>query len=249
MIQPMSQHPASESKSSIFERDDQYLVESKDEITQLLNAMVLSGTPCAAYLGESQDFVVCSILGLDVQQGAAYLRYDAGTDLMDSLLKSKSLRYIASYEDSKIQFLSTQPHAVTFRSHSALRIPIPKMLWRMQRREHPRRTIGRGQVSIILNFTGIGYVEAEAADLSIAGIGIIHYHPQLKLEEGLVLEDCEIRIPGETPVKVKLRIQHSTPIQFPDGEIIKRSGCRFVELSQTASKVLAAYLKTLEETD
>lgn len=249
MIQFMSQHPAPESKSSIFENNDQYLVESRDGIVHLLNSMVLSSTPCAAYLEETEEFIVCSILGLDIQQSVAYLRYDAETPLLDTLLESKSVRYIASHEDSKIQFLSSQPHTVTFRNQPALRIPIPKLLWRMQRREHPRRAVAPGQVKVILNFTGIGYVEAEAADISIAGVGIIHYHPQLKLEEGLVLDDCEIRIPGEANIKVKLRIQHSIPLQFPDGEIIKRSGCQFIDLNQAASKALATYLNKLKKTD
>jgi hypothetical protein len=103
----------------------------------------------------------------------------------------------------------------------------------------------RGQVRIILNFAGIGTVETEAVDISITGIGIIHYHPQLRLEPELILEDCEILIPGESPIKVKMRIQHSTPIQFPDGEIVKRAGCQFIDLSPTAGTVLATYLNSL----
>lgn len=241
----MSQKPAASLHPSIFERDDRYLVESREDILQLLNGMLLSSTPCAAYIEGREDFLVCSILGLEPEQNAMYLRYDAENAEVDSLPKGKGVCYIALHADAKIQFLSSQPQSCSYRSHNALRVPIPKLLWSMQRREYPRHIMGRGQISIILNFAGIGSVEAEAADISIAGVGIIHYHPQLRLEPGLVLEDCEIRIPGEAVIKVRMRIQHSTPIQFPDGEIVKRSGCQFIDLSQTASKVLANYLNSL----
>lgn len=221
-------------------------MESKDEIIRLLDNMMLAGTPCAAYTESKNDFLVCSIIGIEAGQDAAYLRHDAETVLLGELLKSRSIQYVAAHEDARIQFLSTPPQASNYRGHTALRIPLPKLLWRMQRRAHPRHPMSRGQIHILLNFAGIGSVEAEAADISIDGIGIIHYHPQLRLEPGLIMDDCEIHIPDESPIKVRMRIQHSTPIQFPDGEIVKRAGCQFIDLSSAASTVLAAYLNSLK---
>ncbi|HEU4709309.1 MAG TPA: flagellar regulator YcgR PilZN domain-containing protein [Methylophilaceae bacterium] len=236
----------SAAKPPIFGEEGQQLVEAQEEIIELLNAMMLSSTPCAAYVEEGDQFLVCSIVGLEPAQGQLYLRYDAETPMLERLTASKSLCYVASHEDAKVQFLSPQPQSVTFRAYPALRIPIPKMLWRLQRREHPRQNVERGQVRIVLNFAGVGSVETEAADISVGGIGIIHYHPQLRLEPGLVLEDCEIRIAEQAPIKVKMRIQHSTPIQFPDGEIVKRSGCQFLDLEPATAKALAAGLNKLK---
>jgi c-di-GMP-binding flagellar brake protein YcgR len=226
--------------------EGQQVIDSKDEILSVIQSMILASTPCAAYMDDTEKFLVCSIAGVESKRDAIYLRYDTDSPVLKELLQSKSIRYISSHEDVKLQFLSAQPQTGSFRGTPALRIPLPRILWCTQRREHPRHTIGRGELKIILNFAGIGHVEAEAADLSISGVGIIHYHPQLKLETGLILEDCEIRIPNEAPIKVKMRIQHSTPIQFPDGEIVKRAGCQFIDLSQMATAVLATYLNKLK---
>lgn len=236
----------SSTKLPIFGEDGQQLMESRQEILALLNTMMLSSTPCAAYAEAGDRFLVCSIVGLEPAQDQLYLRYDAEIEVPERLTTSKNLCYVASHDDAKVQFLSPQPHSVAFRGYPALRIPIPKMLWRLQRREHPRQNVARGQIRLLLNFAGIGSVEAEAADISAGGIGIIHYHPQLRLEPGLVLEDCEIRIADEAPIKIKMRIQHSTPIQFPDGEIVKRSGCQFLDLEPTAAKALATSLNKLK---
>lgn len=229
-----------------IDEEGQQVIESKDEILSVLESMVLTSTPCAAYMDKTDKLLVCSIAGIEPKRDAIYLRYDCESPVLNDLLQCKSIRYVASHEEVKLQFLSVQPQSGNFRGSPALRIPMPKMLWRMQRRAHPRHTIGRGELKIILKFEGIGHVEAEAADISIAGVGIIHYHPQLKLETGLVLEDCEIRIPGEAPIKTRMRIQHSSPVQFPDGEIVRRAGCQFIDMSQTATKVLDTYLNKLK---
>ena len=93
----------SAAKPPLFGEDGQQLVESREEILELLNAMMLSSTPCAAYREEGDHFLVCSIVGLESAQNQLYLRYDADTPLLEQLTASKSLCYVASHDDAKVQ--------------------------------------------------------------------------------------------------------------------------------------------------
>jgi c-di-GMP-binding flagellar brake protein YcgR len=183
---------------------------------------------------------------VDVAHDSVFLEYGADTQLAAPFLKSKELCYVSLLEDAKIQFNGTQPQSVDYHGEPAFQIHLPKKLWRMQRRASQRYKLASSTMKITLNFAGVGEIEADAADISADGIGIILYHPHIKLEPGLVIDKCEIRIPQQAPIKVSIRIQYSTTMQFTDGEIVKRSGCQFIGLTDEAKELLESYLSSLD---
>ena len=240
-------HTSSHAKLNPDEHSE-HLVDSHVEIVHILDSMVQSGTRVAAYMDEGSNFLNVGALGIDVAGDKVFLEYGSCPDsgLVAQLLKSRNVCYVCSLKGEKIQFIGPQPHATVYHGHPAIQTHLPKFLWRVQRRIKPRYAPGNGALKLILNFAGIGEVEADVADISADGIGIIHYHPELKLEQGLILEDCEIHIPEQLPIKVRIRIQYSTTVQFADGRIFKRSGCLFIGLDASAKELLQAYLESLE---
>jgi c-di-GMP-binding flagellar brake protein YcgR len=242
-----SLHSPSHEDLNINEHSE-HLVDSRAEILRILGSMVQSGTRVAAYMDEGSNFLSLGTLGIDEDGDKVFLEYGSCTDsgLVAQLLKSRNVCYVCALKGAKIQFIGSQPHPVVYHGHPAIQIHLPKFLWYLQRRIKPRYAPANGTLKLILNFAGIGEVEAEVADLSMDGIGIILYHPELKLEQGLILDDCEIRIPGQLPIRVKIRIQYSTTVQFADGQIFKRSGCLFIGLDASAQALLRAYLESLE---
>jgi len=225
----------------------QYLVESREEIISTMRSMLQFGTQIAAYMDAEDNFLVCSIVGVEEETDSVYLAYDPDSHLAAQLFASKSVCYVGCHRDAKYQFISSQPHAMTHHGRPVLKIGLPKLLWHIQRRDSKRHALRQAaQIKVLLNFPGIGEVEADVADISANGIGIIHYHPDLKLESGLVLDDCEIRLPDQEPIKAKVRIQYSTAVQFTDGQISKRSGCQFLGLSPAAEELLQSYLVALD---
>lgn len=226
----------------------EHLVDSHTEIVRILGSMVQTGTRIAAYMDEGSNFLSVGALGVDEAGDKVFLEYGSCQDmgLVAQLMKSRNVCYVCSLKGEKIQFIGSQPHATVYHGHPAIQTHLPKFLWRVRRRMKPRYAVGNGTLKLILNFAGIGEVEAEVADISTDGIGIIHYHPELKLEQGLILDDCEIHIPEQLPIKVRIRIQYSTTIQFADGRIFKRSGCLFIGLDAPAQELLHAYLESLE---
>lgn len=229
-------------------KHSEHLVESRAEIVQILHALVQSGTRIAAYMNNGSNFLSLGALGVDDAADSVMLEYEADADasLLARLLKSRNVCYVCSHKGAKIQFIGAQPQNATYHGHSVIQARVPKFLWRMQRRIEPRHTLGNGALKLILNFAGIGEVEADVADISTNGIGIIDYHPELKLEQGLLLDDCAILIPEQPPIKVTVRIQYSTTVQFADGRICKRSGCLFIGLDEPAGELLHAYLESIE---
>ena len=227
---------------------DQYLVESREEIISTMRAMMQLDTQIAAYMETKGNCLVCSIADVEDEADSVCLAYDPDSHLAAQLFASKRIYFVGCRQDAKYQFTSSQPHAITtYHGRPAFKIRLPKLLWHLQRRSSKRYALPQAaQVRMLLNFPGIGEVETDVADISAHGIGIIHSNPELKLEPGLVLDDCEIRLPNQKSIKVKVRIQYSTAVQFTDGQIAKRSGCQFLGLSPAIKKLLDSYLATLD---
>jgi c-di-GMP-binding flagellar brake protein YcgR len=224
----------------------EYQVESREEIVRTLLNMMQSGAQFAAYANAGENFLPCRILGVDTARNLVFLGYDTELPQAGQILKSKDICYVGLLEEAKVQFNGSQPASGNYHGQPAFQIHLPKQMLRLQRRASQRRKLGTSKIKVMLNFPGVGEVEADAADISMDGIGIILYHPHLKLEPGLVVEDCEICIPQEAAIKVSVRIQYSATMQFTDGEIVKRSGCQFIGLTNESKELLESYLSTLD---
>jgi len=113
-------------------------------------------------------------------------------------------------------------------------------MWRFQRRQDPRHTVSG--LTIVLN---LGFLEAEAqvVDLSVGGVGLIHCASDVKLDDGEVLQDCSISLPGVGQIKVDLVIQHQRPLANGDGQGMTRAGCRFSGLTDSSRQLIAHYLE------
>ncbi|HLD08982.1 MAG TPA: flagellar regulator YcgR PilZN domain-containing protein [Methylophilaceae bacterium] len=239
-------HPHAPIKPNEVSGGSEYLVVSREEITRILLSMMQSSTQLAAYADTGENFLLCNILHVDGARDSVLLGYVPDVQLTNQLLKSKEICFVGFLRDAKIQFNGSRPLSGTYHGQRAFQIHMPKQLWRLQQRASQRHSLGSSIIKIILNFVGVGEVEADVVDISMDGIGIIHYHPHLKLEPGLVINDCEIHIPDETPIKVNVRIQYSSTIQLTDGEIVKCSGCQFIGLTSVAKEVLESYLSALD---
>jgi c-di-GMP-binding flagellar brake protein YcgR len=239
-------HPHAPIKPNEVSGGSEHLVVLREEIAHILLAMAQSGAQLAAYPDAGENFLLCNILGADSARDSVLLGYVPDLQLANQLLKSKEICFVGFLEDAKIQFNGSQPLSGTYHGQRAFQIHMPKQLWRLQQRASQRHKLGSSPIKIILNFVGVGKVEADVVDISMDGIGIIHYHPHLKLEPGLIIDDCEFRIPYETPIKVNVRIQYSSTIQLTDGEIVKCSGCQFIGLTSAAKEVLESYLSSLD---
>jgi c-di-GMP-binding flagellar brake protein YcgR len=139
----------------------------------------------------------------------------------------------------RIEFVAVQPREVIHDGAPAIHLRYPEVLTAQQRREHSRFDIPpKVPLRCIADAGGITPFDAQIADISVGGIGILLYPSDVTLEPGTVLVGCRIAVPGKTPITIDLEVRTSEGVTLPDGSRARRSGCRFVNAGDEVTKLI-----------
>lgn len=214
---------------------------TRQEMLSLLNGILEQALPITVVFQNSKCLLESSLIYIDE---ASHMLLMACPPQWQTALQAgaDSVRLRCVYGDANLEFPGGPCVLVDLDDAPVVGVPIPEFMWRFQRRRDPRHKVSG--LSIVLN---LGFLEAEAevVDLSVSGVGLIHCNSDVKLDDGEVLQDCSITLPGVGQIKVDLVIQHQRLLSPGDGQGVTRAGCRFSGLSDSSRQLIAHYLEAM----
>jgi len=122
------------SLSDTQEKD--FRITSARQIQSLLRDLSEKGSLAALYYDDAKDFIMTSVLEVD-DKG---LWVEQGVDMPKNrrIAESKKFTLVSSINQVKIQFPANGTKAVTHQGYPAFYLPLPSMIYRVQRREYYR---------------------------------------------------------------------------------------------------------------
>lgn len=219
-----------------------FLVRSRQEVLRLLNGVMADATLMSISFLHTDMVGATTIVYVD--EASNMLLLECTQEWQDLIVSggADSIMLACSHENSKLQFQSGKGVVVDLDGTAVVGLEIPEFMWRFQRRRDERHKVSG--LTITLN---LGFIEcdAEVTDLSMGGIGMFNCDADVRLDQGEVLRDCAIALPGVGAIMVDLTVQHQLPVQTADGRAVTRVGCQFTGLSDSARQLIAHYLDAL----
>ncbi len=229
-----------------------FLVRSRLEVMRLLNRIMEVGAAISIHFLHSAQVAVSAVI--DVDEPGDRLLLECPPDWHGSLRgnigafggddRGGSIMLTCVLDAVKIQFQARAVEMAAIDGTSVLRLKIPDFMWHFQRRRDSRHSVAGLKIVLSLGFLGS---DAEVADISKGGIGLLNCDSELKLEAGEALSDCTIALPGVGQIAVDLTVQHQVPVQLLDGRQVMRVGCQFTGLDDSTQQLIAHYLAALAE--
>ena len=220
----------------------EFLVRSRQEVLRLLNGVAAGGTPMTISFLHTEQVAVTTLIYVDEPSNMLLFECPADWQGLIDGADAESIMLACAYEDSKLQFQSGRGTLVDMNGAKVVGLDIPEFMWRFQRRREDRHKVSG--LTITLN---LGFIEcdAEITDMSMGGIGMFNCDADVQLEQGEVLQNCAIALPGVGAIMVNLTVQHQMPVQTVGGRAITRVGCEFSGLGESARQLIAHYLDAL----
>lgn len=224
-----------------------YLVRSRTEIIRILRSIKRGAEPVSTFLGREDAILICHIRDVEEETGAIVFGYGFNREMNEALLVARNISFVCIHHAAKVQFTVPQAFEVLQYQNPSFKTAIPELLWRLQRRQSKRYQVASlSPIRILLNLADIARVEGEIVDISVHGIGMVQYPPDIVLEPGQVLSGCNIVFPMGESVPVDVRIQHSSIVTDRNGRAVRRCGCRFTGTAQDIEKLIEQYVVRLD---
>lgn len=220
-----------------------YLVHSRQEITQILRAVMRQNEIVTGYFDQGKAFFLSAILDADPDSGYLYL--DCGSDPGTNrrALASNKLIFVTNQNRIKIQFSTKTLEQIEFDGRPAFRTALPASLLKLQRREYYRLVAPiRAHLRCIIPDMAGERIETDVADISVGGVAISGFPNAAVLTAGLLLADCRIALPEEGTVVAALEVRNLLEASRKSGPSVLRAGCVFIGIPAPHQAMIQRYI-------
>ena len=159
--------------------------------------------------------------------------------LNSALLALARVTLVAEPDDWHIEFVGVEPSEVVHDGVAAIRLGYPEILSVQQRRQNERFDAPPVLVlRCVADAGGIAPFDAQIRDISMGGISVLLYPPDVMIEPGTVLAGSRIEVPGADTVTIDLEVRYSELVTLADGSRTRCSGFRFLNATDEVKQKL-----------
>ncbi len=230
--------------------DNQYTVASRLEITQILSAIMRQSALITASSG-GDSFFLTSIVAIDEENNALLIECGRQQQQVDLILKKQRLMCTTALDKVKIQFMCEGIEVAGDGREPCFRMPLPREMLRLQRREHFRMGIPLS-TGVKCTITALAPAQTPAAkfelavhDISCGGIAVIT-PPDLFTPEMGIEYNALIALPGNSSVRALIQARNAFMITLANGKLTQRSGFAFVRPAESLLATIQRYIMNLE---
>ena len=230
------------------EQERECRVTAVRQIQSLLRNISEDGLAAALYYDGMKDFIMTSLL----EVGDKGLWVEQGTDASRNrrIAECKGIMLVSSLDRVKIQFSVDDVHAVTHRGYPAFYLPLPSVLYRLQRREYYRIAIPlfeRLYCSIPVSKPHAGgRIEVPVMDISGGGVRLFCADDGIEFVPGQTYQGCQIDLPQVGRIDVTIVVKNLVSVSPKPGQTIKRVGCEFRDLDNASGILLQRYVTKMQ---
>lgn len=192
--------------------------------------------------------ITTSVWSVDDERRRMNFAMDAGHAQLPAMLESDELVAVAYLESVKLQFDVDSPVLVRGVGAAALQAPLPRSLYRFQRRGAYRvRTLERHSPTAQLRHPSMPdmLLPLRVIDVSIGGCALFVGEDVPPLQPGTRVAGVRVALDADTRFEAGLQLQHVTAIQ--PGAHGVRVGCEWVGLAPSAERVLQRYIDNTQK--
>ena len=206
-----------------------HLLRSRSKIAPVLEALAARHQRVTVELPDSQGVFATELMRADPAGECIIIAAVADAALNAALLALARVTLVAEPEDWHIEFVGAGPVAVEHEGAAAIRLGYPEILTVQQRRQSERYdTTPALLLRCVADAGGFAPFDAYIRDVSMGGISVLLYPPDVMIEPGTVLVGSRIEIPEADTVTVDLEVRYSELITLEDGSRARCSGFRFL---------------------
>lgn len=226
-----------------------YEIYSQREITNILRHLAERNQLIQLQLKDGVGSTVTSILTVE-ENGGVIIDCAPDTHINQRIVDSKQIAFETLLDNIRIMFDVPGAEVCLYQDQSALRIPLPTVLVRLQRREFYRIPTPSATPLLcaihIPDSDTARVVRLPLQNISGGGLALVDEQKLLNPTTGFIYPNCSIALPAGTKIVTALGIRNIREITLTNGKTIRRVGCQFVDLSSSMLNAVQRYITSLE---
>jgi len=236
--------------------ENEHGIVSTKEMISILKHIAENATRVALDCIDGSCFAMTTILG--VNDKGLWLEQSTNEQDNKRILESKDLIFVSTHLQVKVQFTAMQARSMEYQGYSAFYLPLPKCIYRLQRRDSfridiqpakplrcaiPTDKLKSNQPCLKSNQP----CEVNLMDISAGGMKLTCVETDIELVQGQTYENCQIKLPDLGTISATVIVRSLFSLSTKSGHTIKRAGCQFINLSTASNILLQRYVNNMQQ--
>ncbi len=226
--------------------EERYAVHNRLDVLAILRDLRDRHGLVALYYGKAGDSLLTALLAVEPERGVLLFDCSGDAAVNKAIIDSDNLMGIGSQRGVRVQFALGRARQVPHDGGQAFLVPIPQRVVRIQRREYYRLTLPATnpihcRIPLLEHATR-KVLDVNLVDISVGGIGIIGYPPDVEFDSGVVYRGCRIDLPYIGSINFAMQIRSTFRVTLSGGQPVKRSGCQFVDMPEPTVAQIQRYI-------
>lgn len=228
--------------------ENEHGIASVKEIIAILKHIADNATRVALYYVDGSYSILTTLLG--VSDKGLWLEQAANGHDNQRILESDNLLLVSTHLDVKVQFAANQVRGMEHQGYPAFHLPLPKTLYRLQRRENFRIDVPSARpLRCVIPASDPKFGkprEVNLMDISAGGMKLTYAEGDIELVQGQTYENCQIKLPDTGTISVTIIVRSLFSLSTQSRQAIKRAGCQFINLNGTSNILLQRYINSMQ---
>ena len=249
---PSSAHLPPRFELEQIDEYSQYVLHSATEIVAVLRSVLQKEALITVHFDQGASFFLTSMLSLSPESGQFVIDVGSNAEMNRRALLASRLIFTTLIDKVKVQFSVDRLQSTESQGRPAFFGKIPERLLRLQRREFFRLAMPiANPVKLCATVKdaahGVRTLDAPLLDISGGGLGLMVTPDQAAcLDQGLMLENCKIMLPGEGLLVATLCVRNQFDVTARNGAHFRRIGCEYIALPPARLTAIQRYITRIE---
>jgi len=229
-----------------------FSIQNPKEIVSHLCLLVKNKCLLGVRFGENNESYITTLLSINEKNNTVVLDYGPKEDLNQRILSADKVTFDTDYNGFKVSFSGADLKRITYKADLAFSMPIPKLIFWMQRREYYRVKVPLSKSSYCqLTVEDRKSVNLKLYDISLSGFAILNGSKEISdlLIPGKSLEQCKLILPGAGEGLISFEICNKYIINPGKLQKIQKIGCKFNKLDRPVEDVIQRFMHQIQRED
>jgi c-di-GMP-binding flagellar brake protein YcgR len=229
-----------------------FSIQNPKQIISHLFLLVKNKCLLGARFGENDESYITTLLSINEKNNTMVLDYGPKEDLNQRILRAGKVTFDTDYSGFKVSFSGVDLKRITYKGDLAFSMPIPKLIFWMQRREYYRVKLPLSKSSYCqLILEDRKPVNLKLYDISLSGFAMLNDSKETSdlLIPGKSFEQGKLILLGAGEGMISFEICHKYIINPDKLQNIQKIGCKFNRLNRPVEDAIQRFMHQIQRED
>ncbi|MFI3157987.1 MAG: flagellar brake protein [Methylococcaceae bacterium] len=229
-----------------------FSVQNPKQILSYLLLLIKSESLLNVSFGADNESYVTPLLSINEKDKTVILDCSYKQALNQHILMASQISFQTEYNGIEVYFVGTALKKITYKGGVAFSMPIPKLLYWMERREYYRVKASLSKASYCQLMLDDGKtVNLKLYDISLTGFAILNVSKEISelLTTGTLIEQCKLILSGigESTISFEVRYTYITKSdKFQKIQKVQKIGCKYINATRSAEDIIQRYMQQVQ---